>query len=412
MSGSRRQLVGAIALGLGASACTDAARLEGDGYPIYVDLSSGAIVVGARVDQQDRAAVFDVMAPVSVLDATAGAEPLRVDVALELLGRRSPADPSLVPRAALAVSMLSFDACATEPCLLGDAGGDVAVDAIIGADAVAGDAPRFDFGAGSVTLLPSIAGTNAARTAQCDAVFRSPFHGGGTLLIGGAEVDFTGSRIVLAGCLAPDPNLLLPLTDHGTDVLLVQSTGVGHSVLGAAAYERYRQAEDGEPPALEALPTATVQLTSGPLTGGLAVIPALALTGELGSDPRGACGDAYASHYLVERDCEDLADLHCPCREGQTCNAPAVVELAPAAGVTFLVVPDDTPVLQALRAELRPDQGEVDGILGTGALASTELDVDYPGSRLLWRCTDAAACTVRPELLSTARRADVAACLP
>lgn len=412
MSAARRQVAcAALAVGV-ASGCTDGSRLEGDAYPIYVDRSSGAIVVGAHVGDQDRTAVFDLMAPVSVLDAAAGAEPLRVDVELGLLGRRSPSDPMLVPRAALSVSMLTFDACATDPCLVGDDGGQVPVDAIIGADAVAGDAPRFDFGAGSMTLLPSIAGTNAARSAQCDAVFRSPFHGGGTLLIGGAEVEFTGSRIVLAGCLAPDPFLLLPLTDHGTDVLLVQSTGVGHSILGASAYERYRQAEDGEPPALEALPTTTVQLTSGPLTGGLAEIPALTLTGELGSDPRGACGDAYANHYLVERDCEDIADAGCPCRDGQACNAPAVVELEPAAGVTFLIVADDTPVLQALRAELRPDLGEIDGILGTEVLASTELDVDYPGSRLLWRCTDPAACTVRPELLSTDRRADVAACLP
>ncbi len=53
--------------------------------------------------------------------------------------------------------------------------------------------------------------------------------------------------------------------------------------------------------------------------------------------------------------------------------------------------------MQTVRAELRPDQPEVDGILGTSALAALEMDVDYPHDRVLARCTTA-DCTMRTAL--------------
>ena len=58
-------------------------------------------------------------------------------------------------------------------------------------------------------------------------------------------------------------------------------------------------------------------------------------------------------------------------------------------------MPDTEPTLQALRTELRPDRPEVDGILGTEALADLELDIDYTHDRLLARCVDRARCGAR-----------------
>ena len=80
---------------------------------------------------------------------------------------------------------------------------------------------------------------------------------------------------------------------------------------------------------------------------------------------------------------------------------PAIVELAPAAGLDVLVISDANPTLQALRTELRPDQPEVDGILGTNALRDLELDVDYPhnrAARALHRTDGSAGCVTRPAL--------------
>ena len=76
-----------------------------------------------------------------------------------------------------------------------------------------------------------------------------------------------------------------------------------------------------------------------------------------------------------------------------------------------LVVADDDPTIQALRAELRPDRPEVDGILGTQALATLELDLDYQHDRALGRCTDELQCVARPELSSTARRESINNCI-
>ncbi len=45
-------------------------------------------------------------------------------------------------------------------------------------------------------------------------------------------------------------------------------------------------------------------------------------------------------------------------------------------------------MLQALREELRPGQAEVDGLLGLDAFTAVQVDIDYPGQRILYRCSD------------------------
>ncbi|MEZ4367254.1 MAG: hypothetical protein R2939_13360 [Kofleriaceae bacterium] len=281
---------------------------------------------------------------------------------------------------------------------------------ILGADAVDELAPRLDFAASELYLLTDLAGSDAARGRVCDAVFPAPLRGGGTLLVGGSELPFPGRRITVAACLAPDPSPAVPPSARGTSVLLVQTTSIGPTLLGAAGYDRYRVAQGGAPPAREDLPAVTVRLPSGPIIGGLAVVPSLALTAT-GDGARGGCGEVYASHYLALADCDPETDASCPCVAGEPCGARAVVELTPATGVEVVVVPDDDPTLQALRSELRPAEAEIDGLLGTDVLRATELDVDYPHNRLAWRCTDDAACATRPILLGADTRADVATCL-
>jgi hypothetical protein len=90
-----------------------------------------------------------------------------------------------------------------------------------------------------------------------------------------------------------------------------------------------------------------------------------------------------------------------------------VLELQPATGIDVLIVDDDNPTLQALRTELRPDQPEIDGILGTQAVLATELDVDYPHDRWLARCLipGAPGCTARPALPERTDRDHVQGCL-
>jgi hypothetical protein len=77
----------------------------------------------------------------------------------------------------------------------------------------------------------------------------------------------------------------------------------------------------------------------------------------------------------------------------------------------MLVIADDESILQSLRTELRPDQPEIDGILGTSALRDVELDVDYPHNRVLVRCTTS-SCEVRPAIDEREDRETVARCAP
>jgi hypothetical protein len=271
---------------------------------------------------------------------------------------------------------------------------------------LAGDAVRLRLGVDQIFILPDIAGDEIARSRACDAVLPSPFRGGGTLVIGGTELPFGGRRIAIDTCLGPNPDPTIPQGARGADALLVASTGVGITLLGTSAYERYRMAHPEAMP-VDQLPPAFVNLPSGPIAGNLGTVSSLALVGTSAPSPRAPCRQVYASHFLTERDCLDT-DTDCPCDPGVECGVPGLVEIGTP--IDVLVISDDEPTLQSLRTELRPDQPEVDGILGTDAMQTLELDIDYSHNRVLGRCT-VGTCVARPEMQSTADRPSVRSCL-
>jgi hypothetical protein len=382
---------------------------SGDLHPIEVDSTSGAVLVGLRADgAPDRVAALDLLSPVTLVDPGADVSPSVTPQDLLVLGERATGELDL-PRARLRnVQLVNLHPCDEPECTVGPDGAPRVIQGVIGADSLAGDAVRLRLGDDRVFVLPDIAGTEVERAAACDAVFNSPYRGGGTLVVGGTELGFSGRRITMQSCLGFAPGSGLPQTQRGADALLLVSTGVGTTLLGASAYERYRRL-DPATPALETLPTATVHLASGPISGRATTISNLALVGRAGTPARSACRHVYAHHLLLATDC--FPEIDCPCDDGDTfCPVPAMVEIAPPAGVPVLVIADEDPTLQALRAELRPDQPEVDGILGTDALRSVELDIDYPHARVLGRCT-AATCSARPALPDRDDRDAVAACI-
>jgi hypothetical protein len=354
------------------------------------------------------AATLDLLAPFTLIDPGDGAAVTREDITLTLLGLRTGSTTDLVARAQFDIGAVALHPCAgAGPCTVGDPAAPRELGAVVGADALAGDAIRLALAQHDVYVLADIAGDDEARTRQCDAVFPTAFRGGGTLVLGGTEVPFTGSRIAIGACLAPAPAATNP-ADRGTNALLVLSTGIGPTLLTASAYARYCQvAAHGCDPDPAALARRTVLLPSGPITGGATSLPSFALVGTPGSNARGPCQDLLASHALVDS-CVASNPL---CPTSGVCGAPAVVELSTALDV--IVVDDADPTLQALRAELRPDQAEVDGILGTAAIAALELDVDYPHGRLLARCAaGAGGCVLRPALATCVYLPRVRACLP
>lgn len=398
-----------VALGAATSACsliTDSFvtnDFSGDQYPIDVDLSSGAVMVGLRQPgAPDRDAVLDVLSPITLVDPGRGAAAsVSTDDVLVLGGG--------TPRARLeSAQLVAVHPCDADDCSVGPEASPVAYQAVIGADVLAGDAVRLRLGSSQVFVLPDVGGDDSDRSRACDAVFPSPYRGGGTLVLAGTELPFGGRRVAVQTCLGANPDPAVPQSRRGADALLVASTGIGTTILGETAYARYRIANPSAP-ALDALPDATVYLPSGPITGKRAVLSSLALVASSSSTPRAPCRQVYGSHLIIQRDC--VTEDDCPCEEGNTfCSMPAVVELKPPTALDVLIVGDVDPTLQALRTELRPDQPEVDGILGTNALRSAEVDIDYPHNRVLARCSGD-GCVTRPALTDRGDRTQIQGCL-
>ncbi|HWO22889.1 MAG TPA: hypothetical protein VNO30_29215 [Kofleriaceae bacterium] len=417
----KQAAISALACGAlaGCSLITDSFRendFSGDPYPIQIGRESGAVLIGVRKlggrepDKTTRVGVLDVLSPLTLTDPGLGKDPTIGTTDLLLLGRAAPGDEEFaLPRAQLrGPDVISLHPCLkSEPaCLVGglDPGASLPYNAIIGANALAGDALRLRLGDDQVFLLADVGGDDRDRTLACDAVFPSPYRGGGTLVVASTEVSFGGRRVTLQACLGADPDQPTQ-TARGGDALLVASTGIGVSLLGETAYERYRQAAllrgiAPQPLAFMDLPAASAYLPSGLVEGRRATIDRLALAAASSSSPRAPCRQVFTHHRVLADGCTGEAD--CPCgSKDPFCSVPAVVELTPATGLEVLVVPANNATLQALRAELRPDQPEVDGILGADALALAEIDVDYPHNRVLARCSDPAApakCVTRPAL--------------
>ncbi len=411
----------------GCSIFTDSFEIDefsGDPFPIEVDTTSGAVLVGVRqAGLADRVGVIDLLSPFTVADSGPGVVPSISYPDLVILGAAGSGGPLTRPRAELqGPQLLALHPCVdAAPCTVGPAATPVPYGVILGADSLAGDDIRLALASDQISIFANVAGDEGGRSAVCDAVLPSPYRGGGTAIVNGTELGYAGRRITIGACVAFAPDPARPQSQRGVDTLFVVSTAIGPSILGVAAYARYRLAEGAVPPALEALPVAAVLLPSGLTSGHVATLPSIAFVGFDQSTSRGPCREQFAHHLLLQHDCLPTDD--CPCADGggnnagnTFCSVPAIVELAPTAGFPVLVISDADPTLQALRTELRPDQAEVDGILGTSALRTIELDADYPHDRVLLRCDQAAgsdaSCVTRPELPDQSSRAAVQACIP
>lgn len=378
-----------------------------DPNAVLVRREHGGFVLDVRVDgaATTRTALIDVLSPLTVLDQDAAAPPTRRHVDLDMLAPRSETDPTPIVRASWCAEALDMHPCAPgEVCGIGDRVTPLPIGAVIGGDLLRQRAVRFEPADDRIYFLPDVAGGEEERSRTCDVVVPEPFYGGGTLRVGDTEVGFAGTRIALSVCLSPNPGAPDP-AERGTDAALVMSTGIGTSIIGEQRYTAWASVTGATPYA--ELESGYVRLPSGIVEGRAAQIDRLAIVGSP-SSPQG-CRAVYAHHLLAERDCVPGDD--CPCADDSDfCSIGAVLELTPAAPIDVVVVPDDHPLLQALRAELRPEQPEVDGILGVDALAGTAFDVDYPNNRLLFRCVDA-GCVPRTKLFNVDSRGDIARCI-
>lgn len=413
-------------------------------FPIPVDLDTGPVLIGMSTADQDTdysLAVVDTLSPLTVIDDSVArglppGEPERRRTDLTLYGLDA---SGAVPQVGFSsVSIWDLHPCATvdaagvaQPCTLGLDGQTRAIQSILGADLLARGAARFAFAEAEMFLLPDVAGSDQERADLCEAVFPAPFHGGGTMVVRGAEVSYSGRRIAVGACVyddaAPEPtagvctaagvdparpdagagadagppdadaSVAAPDTGGacgtpglGLDGLFLVSTGLPVTVVSERFYRCYESFAGATP--LADLPATTLHLPFGAMAVRMGEMQHLALVSET-SENRGPCVERYANACMRAGNC-DVEQICTDC--DTTCRASAVAELSRPFPVA--VMSDAEPFLQALRDELRPALPEIDGILAPSALTPLVVDVDYPHNRMLARCVRD-ECAVRPTLV-------------
>lgn len=254
-------------------------------------------------------------------------------------------------------------------------------------------------------------------------------------------------------CVPPGRDLTAcpfpPYLPSGVDVKLIVATGFPGLALSANAYDRLRGA--GAAAELLAGGTTTLHLfdpdDEGPSGAGVQAARAtLGRAKNLPSDPGasalalvsteayfGPCASLARSRRMRrklakqtradidagtdEPTCAVTADESCPtgqaliaaCQNGNNggnadiCDddkdatpTPAAVELT--APIDVWVLPDVTPLLVGINADVRTTAPTVDGIIGTTVLSKLVATIDYPGNRFIARCASAADCLAYPRL--------------
>lgn len=347
------------------------------GRALHVVNDRGALVVTINAGDSTLQTLLDVAVPLSAMQS---ATVRRSTQELSFLDATTNAATWRLPGTVYALPVCP-EGCATSSGtpILGIVGSDVFSDNH--------SALRISPEQQQLELFDDIAGDGWERAQLCEAVFPTPFRGGGQLLVEQVAIATESLRPVVAACVAPAPDAISG--QRGADMLFVLSTGIDTSVISQAAWERLSQSIATPLPA--PAEAATVWYGGVQFSGLLAELPISALVSQSAAS-RAPCEEIRAhARILAGRRIE-------VCGEDATCVAPSLVTFGTSEAPRVLVVPVTTPALQSLRTELRADSGEIDGILAADALRGVEIDLDYPNQRLLMRCKDGARCAVAPPL--------------
>jgi hypothetical protein len=263
---------------------------------------------------------------------------------------------------------------------------------------------------------------------------------------GGGEITATGSpdlfglrgpanvapsRIVFRTCAAP--NLFDPMTSPrelcckrgdaitnstGTPLALLLATGVGPLVLSERAWTRLMAGLLPSVPDVVPDGKLFVASVKDPLAVSWSTLPStahLVLVNQEASaaaDP-GPCVELARSRRIEwvayrQQGTPDTAVCVQPCdtdpnETDKAQSSAAYVEIGAEAGseIPVAILKDGDPYLEGLRADIRPEGPEIDGIIGAGVLAHTRVEIDYRSSanRAIFSCdgsADRSVCRAGP----------------
>jgi hypothetical protein len=309
---------------------------------------------------------------------------------------------------------------------LGD--GSVTPGGVLGGNLLASYSIDFRFaetcaasaaGCASMTFWPQLGADDGFLGAAGYAVIHFAPLGGGELTANGTP-DFVGlrgplvvppSRVVMRTCAVPEPfdragprqacctraAAASPSVATGVNLSLLVETGVGPLILDQSAWRRLTQGS--LVPLVEPTPmdgSLRVGTWPTPMNAAWTTIPRFALVDlQVGSnDDPGACVElarARRIEWVAYQNSIDNPVCVQPCDTDQ--REPSKAQTSAAylelyGQIPVAVIADDEEFMQALRASVRPEGPELDGLIGAGALGRARLELDYTseGPRAVFSC--------------------------
>ena len=386
-------------------ACSATPVFEYDSYPIELQRAPtnpggpalGATLGRVRVGSDSPLLLIDTGSPLSSLRRgicpAATPEPVAYTGDIQLLGASDSA-----PLRARFRGVTLFDLCTGA---VGDANTQVA--GVLGADILRNFSLAFELpraAATTMTIYNDLPASDSDLAANGYAVMKFRLRGGTavTTSSGSGRPGLPSSRVTLRVCgnpaaFAPDGPVQTCKTGDvqaqasGTNLLLALSTGHGPLVLSASAWQRL----GGQVTApLAGEPNLYSALVSDPIPAHWETVSRLALVdGDSGDPWPGACAElARARRIEWTLANQDHGACFQPCDVSGGAALPAAAHVEIGSDLAAAIVADSSELMSSLNEDF-PSGAQVDGLIGTEALAGIRIEIDYfsqPLGRLVAAC--------------------------
>ena len=408
--------------------CSDEPVFEYDSRPIELQRAptapggqaQGATLARVKVGSDTPLLLVDTGSLLSSLRRgvcpSATAEPASYEGDIQLLG----AGDTSTPVRAWFRGVTLFDLCAGA---VGDA--DTQVAGVLGGDILHNFSLSFTLprdpdqpsSMASMTLYSNLPATDSDLAANGYAVVKFSLRGANATATasGSGQPGASSSRVVMRACgnppvfVADGPEQTcktgeVEVQAAGSNLLLALSTGHGPLVLSASAWRRL----GGQVPSPLGAGEAALYspLAANPIPAHWATVSRLALVnGDSGDAWPGACAElARARRIEWTLANQDNGTCFQPCDVSSGVALPAAAYLEIGSDLPAAIVSDTSDLISNLNEDF-PSGAQVDGVIGTEALAGIRIEIDnvsQPQGRLVAACepgADRQTCWAAPTCL-------------